>query len=218
MKKFAKSAVFTALFILISSVTSNAASVPLLVNRQNPLPESYVPSDMTAVDCTRPDGREKQRLVREAALALDEMLSDLNALFGGTPVTVTSGYRSFEYQSALFRLATDDAVSRGNTTEEAKKIAGRYTAPPGTSEHQSGLAADLHDLPCASVKFAESEKFSWLCHHAHEYGFILRYPKGKEDITGNCFEPWHWRYVGDIAPEIHESGLCLEEYIKNLKK
>lgn len=218
MKKITKSAVFAALFILLTSMNPRAADIPLLVNGQNPLPPNYVPSDMTVISSTRPDGRPNQLLVREAAIALDKMLADLNSEFGGTPVTVTSGYRSFEYQSSLFRSATEDALSRGYTPEEAHKLASRYTAPPGASEHQSGLAADLHDLPCASVKFAESAKYSWLCRHAHEYGFILRYPQGKEEITGYCFEPWHWRYVGGAAKEIYTQGLCLEEYIKNLKK
>ena len=206
MKNLLKITAFVVFFCFIFSVCTLACDIPLLVNKSYPLPADYVPQRLTELKSTRNDGRAVQMMCFSAAKALDKMLSDLNAAFRDqAPVTVTSGYRSYEYQKSLY----DAAIQ--NHTE-------RFTAPPGASEHQSGLAADLHDMTYASADFAKSEKYLWLCENAYKYGFILRYPKGMESITGYAFEPWHWRYVGRFhAEKIRSSGMCLEEYIENLK-
>ena len=107
----------------------------------------------------------------------------------------------------------------GYSREKAENFAARYTARPGESEHQSGLCVDMHDRATATTDFENSPYYVWLCENAQHFGYILRYPKGKEDITKIAFEPWHWRYVGkENAEKIKQSGLCLEEYLKNNQK
>jgi D-alanyl-D-alanine carboxypeptidase len=99
---------------------------------------------------------------------------------------------------------------------EAEKDASRTSAKAGESEHQSGLCVDLLERGerYLSVSFEESDCFAWLCENAHKYGYILRYPKGKEDITKYDYEPWHYRFVGvDVARVIYEDKICLEEYL-----
>ena len=91
-------------------------------------------------------------------------------------------------------------------------------ALPGCSEHQSGLCADLHNLPAASQSFESKEAYKWLIAHCADFGFILRYPKDKEDVTEIIFEPWHYRFVGRYhASEMHRLGMCLEEYVAYLE-
>lgn len=132
------------------------------------------------------------------------------------PITVTSGYRSYDYQKYLFETAVQRYEEKGYSRAKAETLAARYTAGAGESEHQSGLCVDIHDRPSATVDFENSPYFLWLCENAHRFGYILRYPKGKENITKIAFEPWHWRYVGrENAEKIKKSGLCLEEYLKN---
>src|SRR5699024_5056985 len=94
---------------------------------------------------------------------------------------------------------------------DGAEMADTYSARPGHSEHQTGLAFDLNEI---SDAFAGTPEAEWLAEHAHEYGFIIRYPADKEDITGYSYEPWHVRYLGkEIAEKVYESGLCLEEYL-----
>ena len=91
-----------------------------------------------------------------------------------------------------------------------------YSAKPGESEHQTGLCVDLisTDHPSLDVAFADNPAYAWLVENAHQFGFILRYPEGKEGVTGYSYEPWHYRFVGaQAASEIHEKGLTLEEYL-----
>ena len=193
----------------------NSQNLPL-INSSNPLPEDYVPEDLVEINSTRQDGRPTQKMCADAAEALDRMLYDLNAAFpNDVAVTVTSGYRSFKYQAYLFDHSVEAYISDGMSEEEAKKLTGRFTARAGESEPQSGLAADIHNMTSASSSFASTPQYKWLCENAHKYGFILRYPKDKEQLTGIGFEPWHWRYVGVLhAEKIKNAGVCLEEYIK----
>ena len=108
--------------------------------------------------------------------------------------------------------ASQASLDAGYSPEDALEAAKDWVALPGTSEHQLGLAVDIN----ADVTLSTSEEvYDWFAKHAHEYGFILRYPEGKEDITGISYEPWHFRYVGlEAAQEIYAQGLCLEEYIQ----
>ena len=104
-------------------------------------------------------------------------------------------------------------ISRG----EAETYAARYSAVAGQSEHQTGLAVDMYNTGTADVSFGETEAYQWLSTHAHQYGFILRYPADKTEITGYDFEPWHYRYVGRYhATQMYEQDLCLEEYLAKL--
>lgn len=112
-----------------------------------------------------------------------------------------SGYRTYSYQEGLFNKYVEE-----NGEEEANK----YSARAGYSEHQTGLAFDFNWI---NDEFSRTKEYLWLVDNAHNYGFILRYPEGKEEITGYQYEPWHWRYVGkELATNIYESGKTLEEY------
>ena len=116
-------------------------------------------------------------------------------------IYISSGFRSFSLQNSIYNRYC---------AEDGKALADRYSARPGHSEHQTGLAIDLNTI---SQSFANTAAGHWIAAHCHEYGFILRYPKGKEHITGYMYEPWHIRYVGvETAGRIAKSGLCLEEY------
>ena len=210
------SAALAALYLLCATAFG-ANKMPLMVNSSHPLPQDYIPDELVEIRSTRNDGRPTQKMCKDAAEALDKMLDDLNAAFpDDVPVTVTSGYRSFKYQNYLFEKSVRAYISEGMDENDARSAAGRYTARAGESEHQSGLAADLHNLSSATSAFANTPQYEWLCENACKYGFILRYPKGKQQLTGIAFEPWHWRYVGaNHAEKIKKAGICLEEYTKN---
>ena len=165
----------------------------ILINAEHPLPADYSETyqeDFVEIAFTRNDGRPTQKMRREAAKALDEMLS-------------------------AAKEAVESYLARGMTKKEALRLTKRYYALPGESEHESGLAADIHHLSCATLAFADTAEYRWLSENAHKYGYILRYPEGKEAVTGIAFEPWHFRYVGrEAAEEIYRAGLCLEEFLK----
>ena len=214
---------------------SVSASDPylLLANKKNALGESFVPPDLTAIDksLTMQDSSKEYKLQAKAAEAVEKMLRAMHSA-GYTDVFVTSAYRTYAYQKNLFDYYI--SVERGKNPNlsqaelEAKVLT--YSAKPGTSEHQTGLCVDLFVSSCMrelenyghegtknDVGFAETEAFKWLKTHAHEYGFILRYPEDKVDITGYQYESWHYRYVGtEAAREISQSSLTLEEYLSLL--
>ncbi len=192
----------------------------LLVNSKNTLSSSYVPTELENVKNTRADGRAKQQLVSYAAKALEAMFKEMYEA-GYTDVTVTSGYRTYAYQQQLFSSYTNKELSANSslTKAQAEAIVETYSARPGTSEHQSGLCIDMHNLGSADKAFAKQKAYTWLYDNAWKFGFILRFPEDKTDITGISFEPWHYRYVGRYhAWKIHDLGICLEEYIELLNK
>ncbi len=136
----------------------------------------------------------------EANAALQKMFHAAKA--DGIVLEIVSGFRSYDRQSTLY----NNYVSRDGVA-----AADRYSARAGHSEHQTGLAFDLNSL---EESFGETKEGKWLKAHCHEYGFIIRYPKEKEEITGYMYEPWHVRYLGEaVAKSVAESGLCLEEYL-----
>lgn len=155
----------------------------LLVNKQHPVPQDFG----GGVD---PTAYAALQQLRNAAAA------------AGYSMPLISGYRSYDYQAQLYN---------GYVARDGKAAADRYSAQPGKSEHQTGLAYDVGSL---SNSYGETAAGKWLAAHCAEYGFILRYPQGKEHITGYMYEPWHIRYVGkDVAAAIMSSGLTLEEYL-----
>lgn len=189
-------------------VVSNPDDILVLVNKQNALPEDYEPSDLVAPDI--PFSFEEdipKRYVRKvAAEALEELFTA--AKEEQLELLGASGYRSYQRQNAIF---TSNVAKKGE--EEARKV----SAVPGQSEHQTGLTMDVtsrfvgYDV---IEEFAETKEGIWLKDNAHKYGFIIRYPKGKEDITGYSYEPWHIRYVGkEAATVIYENGYTFEEYL-----
>ena len=191
----------------------NASEYLILANKQTPLGESYAPADLVEVECRT---SRTMYLRSDAERALYAMMLHMTA-DGIDDVYVTSAYRSYSYQVGLFDKYVNDHMSQGMTEEEAVQAALEYSAQPGTSEHQTGLCVDfmtdgMRDL---NESFEEYEAFEWLCENAYKYGFILRYPEDKVDVTGYKYEPWHYRFVGrTAAAEIYNSGLCLEEYLE----
>ncbi len=144
--------------------------------------------------------------------ALSEMLRD--ATNAGLKIWVSTGYRSFERQEQIFSRNVNDAIANGLTKDEAFREVMRETSLPGYSEHHTGLAIDFN---AADIEFTETAEYSWLIEHSQNYGFILRYPQDKENITGRPFEPAHFRYVGEEhAKAMSSQNLCLEEYASSL--
>lgn len=186
----------------------------ILVNKTNTLDESYVPPDLVDVVDTRKDSRATQKMVFSAEKALEAFLLE-GREYDVTDVDVTSAYRTYAYQKQLFDSNVQKRRSQFDTLEECEAYVETFSARPGTSEHQTGLACDMHNISTgASIVFADTPEGKWLAANAHRFGFIIRYPEDKTDITGYQYEPWHFRFVGRrAATEIYEQGLCLEEYI-----
>lgn len=136
----------------------------------------------------------------------------------GVTLYICSPYRSDERQEILFERKKKSYMRKGYSEKEAYNLASQTIAIPGTSEHQVGLAFDFisNEYKYLDAGFADTRAGRWLKEHSAEYGFILRYPSGKENITGIEFEPWHYRYVGEAAHEIMERGITLEEYTKEI--
>ena len=192
-----------------------SAGVPiLLVNPWNPVPEGYTP-DLVTMDTEY--GKEGCQVDRSCYDALLTMMKDCNKAC--PRVYVISGYRSFEYQKNNYDRKVKYYLDQGYSQADAEKEAATVVAVPGTSEHHLGLAVDIIDTRIWDL-VEEQETLpaqQWLMENSWKYGFILRYPKDKIDITGIIYEPWHYRYVGlDVAKEIHDSGLTLEEYLEKL--
>ena len=122
---------------------------------------------------------------------------------------VWEGYRTYEEQQKILDDKIKAYINEGYSQSRAERTAKEWVALPGTSEHQLGIAVDIN---ADKSKSSNDEVYTWLAANAHNYGFILRYPQGKQEITGTSYEPWHYRYVGvDAAREIYERGICLEE-------
>lgn len=183
-----------------------------LVNKNNPLPMDYDSRIETTMIF---ESWREYYLDSRAAPYFEDMLNA--AKEDGIDLLVVSAYRTIEYQQQNFDNSVQDRMdNRGMTYDEAYADTLAEVALPGESEHNAGLAMDIMSEEYTSMDddgFENTEAFKWLDKHAHEYGFILRYPKGKQEITGIIYEPWHYRFVGlYYANEIKNSGLCLEEY------
>lgn len=194
--------------IAISTLYNREKDYLILVNKQNKISHKYVPNDLTVpyVRFSAPDDMAKNMRL-EAANALENMFNAAER--DGLILYGISGYRSYESQQSVY----DNSVAT-----QGQDYTNKYVAIPGTSEHQTGLVMDVASEGYFSLdsNFEESDEFKWLSQNMSNYGFILRYPKGKEDITGYNYEPWHLRYVGvGPAKEITDSGLTLEEYLSN---
>lgn len=180
----------------------------LLVNSWNTLPDGYEKAT-TYADYDE-QGNQIDARVKEA---LDQMMSD-GEEYGLWGILL---YRDGETQQTFFDAAVKKWKDKGYADSEAQAMAATEVIRPGTSEHQTGLALDILGSGYTERKesFDQSKAFEWLKAHCAEYGFILRYPKGKEDITGMEYEPWHYRYVGkEYAGEIMSRGITLEEFLQ----
>lgn len=180
----------------------------LLINEDHPLAVDYAPPSLTAIDASHSvDSR--------IAADLQKMLADGAAQ--GLNMYVTSSYRSYDRQTELFNEGMKTRMDSGLTPLEAYQATKSSVALPGASEHQAGLAVDIiaAAYPELDERQGDTPEQQWLMSHCQEYGFILRYPKGTESITGITYEPWHYRYVGrEAALEITEKGITLEEYLR----
>ncbi len=231
----------------------------VLVNRNNPLDEDYVPEDLTDLADTRDDGRATQQMVEAAAMSLEALLIEARDA-GCKNIAVTSGYRSYSRQDYLFNIYTSEAMdpdemSKNFKTEEsldtlvknlvscldlkeslaqsiADKIADKEkltkeealyvtrieSCVAGTSEHQSGLCVDMHNLSSAKPEFAETFEAQWLAENCHKFGFVVRFPENKTNVTKIVYEPWHFRFVGRYhAQRMKDLDMCLEEYVEYLE-
>ena len=183
----------------------------VLVNPWHEMEEGYVP-ELQQVTWGYD---EDQFMDVRAADALIQMIYDCSK--AGNDPFVCSSYRTMEKQQYLFNNKIARLVQEGVDPEEAPGIAKMSVAVPGTSEHQLGLAADIIDYnyPYLNQQQEEMPTQKWLMEHCWDYGFILRYPNDKSEITGIIYEPWHYRYVGvEAAMEIRDLGLTLEEYLE----
>lgn len=185
----------------------------ILVNKTELLDASYAPDDLYDLVDTRSD-RAARQMRYTAAMALEAMYIEMRSA-GYTDVSVTSAYRSYGEQESLYNTYINQEMEQnGYSYERAKEVVDTYSAAPGTSEHQTGLCCDMHNLPAADQAFAKQDVYRWLKDNAWKFGFILRFPEDKEDITTYEFEPWHFRFVGRYhAEKIYNYGLCLEEYL-----
>ncbi len=186
----------------------------VLANSENSLGADFVPQNLEAVERARyAEDIYKAKLQEPAAKALDAFLREAYAM-GYNDITVTSGYRSYSDQENRFNTKVASLRSQYATLEEAQAAAATVIQWPGKSEHQTGLACDMHNLPAADVSFDQQPAAKWLRENAHNFGFILRYPADKTDVTGISFEPWHFRYVGRYhATRIFLLDLSFEEYM-----
>lgn len=180
----------------------------ILVNKEHPLPKNYEVELKTMYD-------KVNRAAKEAYGPLNDMLKAGRA--EGLAFEICSSYRDIKVQEELFQEDVDRYMQQGYSYEEAYVKAAEYTMPPGHSEHSTGLAFDIVSLgyQLLDSKQEQTAETQWLHEHCAEYGFILRYPKGKEDITKISYESWHYRYVGvEVATYIMEQGITLEEYLE----
>lgn len=184
-----------------------------LVNKQNPLPKNY--DDIIETELVY-EGDKNGYIDKRAAKYAKDMFAA--ALEDGIDLWVVSSYRTIDYQQQNFDRSVEQRMENGMTYDDAYADTLREVAMPGESEHNAGLAMDIMSVEYTSMDdagFENTEAFAWLDKHAAEYGFILRYPKDKEDVTDIIYEPWHYRFVGIYyANEIKKSGLCLEEYFE----
>ncbi|MBQ4571993.1 MAG: M15 family metallopeptidase [Clostridia bacterium] len=174
-----------------------------LINKNYPLDKNYSMSTATVVEgsSVTADIRvaEAYRQMYNAAMSEDVVL------------TPYSGYCSYQRQKIIYDNKVQAFLLQGLTEEEAKQSAEKRVEPAGCSENGAGLAVDVIS---ASAGFASTNEYKWLVANAHNFGFVLRYPEDKTEITGMIYQPWHWRYVGvDVATEMKDQNLCLEEYL-----
>ena len=178
----------------------------LLANYDNILPDDFE-VELANID-------ETKQFDARAIKYLNKMMNDIRR-DGISNIWVQSAYRSIERQKELYDNSVQKYLKQGKTQEEAEKLTDDYINKPGASDHNLGLAVDFNNV---DNKFEDLDAFKWLKENAENYGFVLRYPKHKEEITKISYESWHWRYVGEEhAKKMNELDMCLEEYIEYLQ-
>lgn len=181
----------------------------ILVNYQHPIPDDY----SVLLIQLKNDQSVDERIYPELQDMMDAAKVD------GIYPLISSSYRTTEMQETLYLEKVEEYKNKGYLNNKAEQLAQMWVALPGTSEHQIGLAVDIgvDHSQILNGSQSSSDVHQWLMANSYKYGFILRYPEGKTDITGVNYEPWHYRYVGkEVAKEITEKGICLEEYLEAL--
>lgn len=180
--------------------TPNQNSIQVLVNKFYYLDKNYVPGNLEEIDNNY--SIAGKYLVSSARISFEYLARQ--AKKDNCNIRGVSAYRSYQYQNNLYN---------NYIKQDGVKNADKYSARPGFSEHQTGLAIDIDNIETNYNNFENTKEYTWMQNNAYKYGFILRYPKGKEDITGYMYEPWHYRYVGvKIATYIHTKNISFEEY------
>ena len=226
----------------VSTLTTNLdQSYLILANKTNDLGSDYVPNTLVTLTCNKLESDRAYELNSRVATALYAMLAEM-AADGVSDIMVASAYRSYEKQAATYNgwveyeseRISDDAYrvlgqeyikmnyleKKKNSLDlaDAHKVAQSYSALPGQSEHQTGLCVDFITSEMngnLTEAFENTEAFAWLAQNAYKFGFILRYPKDKESITGYTYEPWHYRFVGrEAATDIYVGNMTLEQYLQ----
>lgn len=191
------------------NVNNDTEDILILVNKEKSISSQYVPKNLTEPDVlfSFEEDLPKRKIRTKAAIALEEMFN--SAKKDKINLYATSGYRSYNRQKIIFDY-------RAN--QRGEEVANQTTARPGESEHQTGLAMDITSRSAnfgLTQYFGETKEGKWVKENSWNFGFIIRYPKGKEHITGYTYEPWHLRYVGvDAAKYIYENNITLEEYLE----
>ncbi len=188
------------------TLISDVNSLFVLANKANYFPDNFVPIDLVSPKSGYMGGGDRNRLRKVAADALDRLVNE--AASQGINIKNVSAYRSIEYQRGLFNsYAAKDGIEKAN----------KYSSKPGHSEHHTGLCADVSSPSMAfglGQSYGKTKEGIWLAENAHRYGFVVRYPDGKENITGYTYEPWHIRYFGtSLASYLYQTGLTYEEFI-----
>lgn len=196
------------LYIKVPELVKKPGSLLVLLNKYFSLSSDYVPENLQIPNVPFPFDyfHEKKLMRREGAISLERLF--YSSKESGINLYALSGYRSYKRQKEIFE---------SGVSEEGFAYTNEFSAKPGESEHQTGLAMDVTSPEinyALSQSFENTKEGEWIKSNAYKYGFILRYPKGKEHITGYMYEPWHLRYVGiKIAEEINQLGLTFEEYL-----
>ena len=172
----------------------------ILSNKYLYMPSNYVPNNLTTINSKY--SNENKKLVDIACKSFENLAND--AATSGYTIRAISAYRSYKYQEILYNKYKD---------QDGEILADTYSARPGYSEHQTGLVIDVDNGKIDFNNFELTDEFKWMKNNAYKYGFILRYPKGKEKITGYTYEAWHYRYVGlEVAKYIYENDITFDEY------
>lgn len=192
-------------------LSNDLSSILILVNKEKSLPDDYIPDNMIIPDIPFVmEDKSKMKMRNEAASALEKLFSEAES--DNIHLVGISAYRSYSRQKKIYE---------NNVKEKGREKANEFSAQPGHSEHQTGLVIDISASSVdykLSQEFGQTKEGKWLAENAASYGFIIRYPKDKEEITGYKYEPWHIRYVGkEHAQIIAENNLTLEEYLDTFK-
>lgn len=197
---------------------TKAGGLLMLANKDNVLPESYVPTFAKVPASYYISSAKDTRFDERAAPYLEKFIDAARA--AGYNVDIISGYRTYQYQQDNYTRHVKQLEAKGETASQAQADAANLVAPPGTSEHETGLAADIvtsdwyKKNPDLTSDFDKTPAFAWMYSHCADYGFILRYPKDKVSVTKYEYEPWHYRFVGiQNAKIIMQKKICLEEFV-----